>query len=609
MSGGDATYQVGAPLPAAPAPSAAAPRVAAAPRRPRAVFVTHGMGKQIAFETLDLVAEGLRTQDAKSRGVPLESLPAPRVRSVVLDGERLQRAELALGGGDGTEHEVHIYEGYWAPLTEGQVNLRDVVAFLFRGGWNGIWNASRKKGFRRWLFDQYRLIEIPASTMVLLGVAVAVVSGLAALNAAVALVALARSPLKEPPRWLSDALFNDLSTLMNLFLTGALIFGLSLLAARSVRRRPPGSLLRTALGILSVLSFSCVLGGTALAGISLPLLFWAHVQCAAADMGPGVLGHVLGRSFVAGFNEAFETGALACVAAVAVAVMVVAAVKLLGRAKREFRAGGRRLLFYGGSVLGVAVLLAAFTGEVRAALHLCHKAAGFPVVRRGLSWALLFALSAWIRSLLVQYVGDLSAYVASNTLDRFHDLRARIKETVWKKARAVYAATLPAGGFAYEQCVQVGHSLGSVIAYDILNRLVLDDLAAAAAGAPGALDVTARTPLFLTFGSPLDKTAFVFGFAGKNTSEAREALAASVQPLICDYAVRPARWVNLYSLWDIVSGPLDMFDLPGSTDPRRVENLRDPDAATLLAAHVEYWRNNLLFEVLHAELTSEKREG
>ncbi len=562
------------------------------------------MGRQIAFETLDLVAEGLRAEDARKRGVPLTSLPAPQVRSVVLDGERLQRAELVLAAGDGTKREVHIYEGYWAPLTEGQVNLRDVVAFLFRGGWNGIWNASRKKGFRRWLFSQYRLIDIPASTMVLLGVAVAVVSGLAALNAAVALVALARSPLKEPPRWLSDALFTDLSTLMNLFLTGALLFGLSLLAASSVRRRPPGSLLRTALGAFSVLAFAAVLGGTALAGISLPLLFWAHVQCAAADMGPGVLAHVLGGTFVAGFNEAFETGALACVAVLAAAIVLITAFRLLSRGMDEWRAGGRRLLLYAAALVGVGVLLAAFAGEVRAALQLCHKAAGFPVVRRGLSWALLLALSAWIRSLLVQYVGDLAAYVASNTLDRFHDLRARIKDTVWKRARAVYAARSPGGEFAYGDCVQVGHSLGSVIAYDILNRLILEDTSAGGGDAAGTLDVTARTPLFLTFGSPLDKTAFVFGFAGKNTTEAREALAASVQPLICDYSVRPARWVNLYSLWDIVSGPLELYDLPGAADPRRVENLRDPAAATLLAAHVEYWRNTLLFEVLHAELAS-----
>jgi hypothetical protein len=62
--------------------------------------------------------------------------------------------------------------------------------------------------------------------------------------------------------------------------------------------------------------------------------------------------------------------------------------------------------------------------------------------------------------------------------------------------------------------------------------------------------------------------------------------------------------VNLFSPWDIVSGSLDFYDLPGATDARRVENRRDPEATTLLAAHLEYWENPLLFEILHAELVA-----
>jgi hypothetical protein len=151
----------------------------------------------------------------------------------------------------------------------------------------------------------------------------------------------------------------------------------------------------------------------------------------------------------------------------------------------------------------------------------------------------------------------------------------------------------------------VGHSLGSVIAYDTLNRLIQED--ESAPGVPPTplprLNVVARTPLFLTFGSPLDKTAFIFGIAGKKTTEAREALAASVQPMICDYQFRPRRWVNIYSSWDLVSGSLGFYDPPGSVDSRRIENVRDPLATTLLAAHLEYWTNPLLFEILHAELT------
>ncbi|HEY6050046.1 MAG TPA: hypothetical protein VIZ58_02285, partial [Thermoanaerobaculia bacterium] len=151
----------------------------------------------------------------------------------------------------------------------------------------------------------------------------------------------------------------------------------------------------------------------------------------------------------------------------------------------------------------------------------------------------------------------------------------------------------------YAGCVLVGHSLGSVIAYDTLNRLILDD---EAAGAGAGLDAVARTPLFLTFGSPLDKTAFVFGIQGKNTSEGREALAASVQPMICEYRLRPRRWVNVHSPWDLVSGTLDLYDSADASESRRVENVADREATTLLAAHLEYWHDPLIFEILHREL-------
>jgi hypothetical protein len=170
------------------------------------------------------------------------------------------------------------------------------------------------------------------------------------------------------------------------------------------------------------------------------------------------------------------------------------------------------------------------------------------------------------------------------------------------RGSAAAAAAASPADFLYRRCAVVAHSLGSVVAYDVLNRMIQEDETATVTAA--RLEVVARTPLFLTLGSPLDKTAFVFGVAGKNTTEAREALAASVQPMICDYAFRPRRWVNIFSPWDVVSGSLDFYDLPGSVDPRKVENVPDPAATTLLAAHLEYWKNPLLFEILHAELTA-----
>jgi len=90
------------------------------------------------------------------------------------------------------------------------------------------------------------------------------------------------------------------------------------------------------------------------------------------------------------------------------------------------------------------------------------------------------------------------------------------------------------------------------------------------------------------------------------TTEAREALAATVQPLIQDYQFRPRRWINFYSRWDIFSGHLDFYDPPGTTfadNPKRIDNRKDPYATTLFAAHNEYWDSPCIFKALIDEIT------
>jgi hypothetical protein len=82
-------------------------------------------------------------------------------------------------------------------------------------------------------------------------------------------------------------------------------------------------------------------------------------------------------------------------------------------------------------------------------------------------------------------------------------------------------------------------------------------------------------------------------------------LAATVQPMIRDTRVRSFPWINVFARSDIISGSLELYDLPDD-DPdapggaQRVENLEDSDATTWLVAHVEYWKNSLVWEKLHA---------
>ena len=233
-------------------------------------------------------------------------------------------------------------------------------------------------------------------------------------------------------------------------------------------------------------------------------------------------------------------------------------------------------------------------------------------------WPFLVIVSSQVRNLLVQYVGDVTAYVASNKVDCFDELRTKIKALAKESLTAVYSAKSGnSEAFEYDRVCVVGHSLGSVIAYDTLNRLIADDRLAALvtpgngkveaaekadsafpeAFPEGPSHLVTRTRLLLTFGSPLDKTAFFFSVMGKNTRHIREQLAAVVQPLIEDRKIREKiEWVNVFSPNDIISGSLKFYEFPdpppdGERQVTRVVNVEDKDALVPLIAHVEYWTN------------------
>jgi hypothetical protein len=222
----------------------------------------------------------------------------------------------------------------------------------------------------------------------------------------------------------------------------------------------------------------------------------------------------------------------------------------------------------------------------------------------GWVWPFLAIISAQVRKILVEYVGDVTAYVASNKVDRFDDLRAKIKALAKESLSAVYSAKTPGvDQFEYDRICVVGHSLGSVIAYDTLNRLIADDMLA---GNPA--HIVDRTSVLLTFGSPLDKTAFFFSVLGKNTRHIREQLAAVVQPVIEYRDIRDKiEWVNVFSRNDIVSGSLDFYEFPeplpaGVRQVRRVVNVKDEDALVPLVAHIEYWSNLTVWTQLLARV-------
>lgn len=572
MAGTEAAYEVGT----APASDRATTTYA--------VFFTHGMGQPIPFQTIDQVATSLRALDLKLG----HHNPSPVGRTIKSGEDWLNRIELRIKTG-AESVDVHLYEGYWAPLTEGRTTARNVIGFLAGAGLNGL--RHTKGRFRRWLFGKYPELPIPVRTVFYLLIALATVASLVAMNSAIAVVAAARALLGVKPPWLTGNLFNDLTTTFNIVVTLMGVFAVSLAAAALIRRHEWAPTLRKVWSWVTIALFALALLVVILAGAGLPFLFYGHIR--ELTGGVQVWHSLAGVETVTRFNDLFDAAALRVSAVAAAIVAGRWTWRVLKGLVKDLEERKTRLLTAVVALAFVAVLAAVLALVLFFVRTFSANAPDTSVVAKHVAWPLLVAASFYIRLVLVQFVGDVAIYVMPYKLDAFNDLRREIKLKVHAAAKAVYSQA------EYDRVIVVGHSLGSVIAYDALNMLILED----------ELDVVRRTPLFLTFGSPLDKTAFVFAVQAHGTSEAREALAGSVQPLIQDYAKRPRRWINVWSPWDIISGELDLYDpprelheFPEATLAQRVQNVRDQEATTLLVAHTEYWKNPLVVGTIYDEM-------
>jgi hypothetical protein len=228
----------------------------------------------------------------------------------------------------------------------------------------------------------------------------------------------------------------------------------------------------------------------------------------------------------------------------------------------------------------------------------------------------LWLLFRKFRQFVLQFMGDVAIYVSSNEVNRFWRIRKEIKDTGVQLASLIYSmleergADIAAGTeqhhaeekavqLAYRKVIIVGHSLGSVLAYDTLNETIKNDQVD-----HGILQIVERTEALITLGSPLDKTAFLFRQNVKN-AVVREALSAAVQPLIQQYIYRPRWWINIFSPYDIVAGSLEYYDDPGNpAEPRRVRNLEDKVwIMNPIRAHTGYWGRPLTREILYKAAT------
>ena len=452
--------------------------------------------------------------------------------------------------------EVDIYEAYWAPLTEGAVTLRDVTRFLASAVWNGFWYSS-SAGFERFVFNDMRTFAIPFTSFALLAAAAALAFGLLLMTSVVASVlTLSRiATAFTDPSWRNVLL--DWTADLALFVAPLAMTIVALTFAATRHDTHTRSILDdTTADTTHRRAFQQRVRNIQMPGLDQRALRWFAYACLILT----VLGIL-------------ATDGLAAVHAYRQLVQHAAAPSWSGP-------------WHWARDSAPAFLAWLFT---RAGKRLAI----------GAIWLVAVGVTIVVRSSAIQYAGDVAAYVSAPWLDRFFKLRDDIKTSCSSIARAIYASP------EYSRVVMVGHSLGSVVAYDVLNGLINEDLMHGR-----ALGVIERTGALVTFGSPLDKTAFVFRTQRPHDTYVREALAAAVQPMIVCYEYRP-RWVNLWSPDDVVSGHLDFYDAAAAgpcgdagrsgrarPEHRSVENIRDPNAVVPLVAHVQYWSSPLLARVL-----------
>ncbi|WP_420455411.1 hypothetical protein [Rubrivirga sp.] len=599
--------------------------------KPIAVFVTHGMGQQLPFATLDMAANGLERALHRwtfdGRAVTDITVTA---RTAPLGTVRTQRLELGvqLDGADTPLH-VHLYEAYWAPLTEGRVTLRDVMRFLIRGAWNGL-RKGVGQPLERFMFGHNAIHGVQVGTFLGLLTTALVLGSLVLLNGVIGAVVLEAGydVLAEGRADTSGHLASALTTVVTVYLAVTLVFGalLALAAKTADYAAPrPGPGRRVFLG-----------------GVQAALVVWIVATLATGLLTLSVLLRASGLAWLPATPLAIAAGLLV----IAATVSGWLSLRHGRRLQREYRAARERGEEYEGRPLAgwretalwltltaavVAVVVAVVVGLTAERMPEALASGSIGVIDaqwfRLSVWFLLFGVSAVIRGVIVQYFGDVAAYVSSHTLDRFAELRKAIREATSTLLHGVYHSRDRDGGFAYDDVAIVGHSLGSVVAYDALNRALTID-----AAAEDGVDVLGRTRLLLTFGSPLDKTAYIFRSQNQSLSRVREALATAVQPLIQDTAYRTFPWVNVHSPRDIIGSALDLYDVPhtkahlrehmgadgdvreqlarlhesvGTLEcPYCVLDVEDPAARVPLVAHNEHWETRAVFDALVAAVVA-----
>ena len=230
----------------------------------RAVWIVHGMGQQIPYETLEQLADGLiREAEHSNPGLRIK----PLFREVRVGDTVLQRVELTFPRAGRDSQEVHLYECYWAPMTEGAVQLRDVVKFLWDGGGRGLINFFT--GFARALFGNMVEFSLTWRTPLYLLVTLAVLAALTVINAIIVGTGASLAGISSSQKFVPCALVPYLTAMASIVCAVTISFGATLFLAemsRPTRDVPPpyGRRIRDLSWIAFGVTVATILAGAAI---------------------------------------------------------------------------------------------------------------------------------------------------------------------------------------------------------------------------------------------------------------------------------------------------------------------------------------------------------
>ncbi len=546
---------------------------------PVAVIVFHGIGEQLPYETLSLVASSIvESRKDTPHAEPGDSRFHDCINGVGLtpgipEPYAFTELELAVPESGACSFEyafaptlppsdtrlVHMYENYWAPHTSRLVHAFDVIVYLVQAGWRGLSGClfgPRFMKFRRRVFG--RQIDYPLSVRTLGNLVAAqlvvfsiTVLGLAVLAATLSRIAQIVIGTTHPDfvEALEIRLTLSAWDIGVAFTTSTLIFVAISLVAWLLNYRQHTWLARLRRVVLMI-AVSITLGAIIAEGalVAATAFTYAGYGWGVADLRTERRWLLLDAHLPVLVDLTGETVPGEPPALIAEDVM-----------RREVRIRALQRLF----TLAIAVL------------------------------------AYWkARRVLIDYIGDVVVYVSAHRVSKYSATRAQIIDEARTLLTTVLAHRTD-GRPTYEHVIIVGHSLGSVIAYDTYNELIND--VSLEDSARAELD---RVAAIVTLGSPLDKIAFLFNIPGEQESEVRQQYVEAMRPMIANYGTRPPRWINVWSWYDWIGAPLRFYDPPPAGDGevigKRIHSFEDLEGSFPLREHTRYWYHSGVRALLRA---------